>query len=209
MSVSLKTLAEAAGVSCTTVSLALRNHPRISEATRTRVQRLAVQKGYHPNPELKRLMHLLRDSRGKNTTTVLACVHDDTASPEVLSALQARAAARGYRVDLFPWTGAPVEATRLDRIFNTRAIRGVFLHTPRQAFPLHCIHVERYCLCALDDCVGSVHRVSLAGAGADWSAREAVELMDALLTHNESGLPKIPKRVVPAEIPLETLARIA
>ena len=46
-----------------TVSLALRDNPRISAATRDRIKRLAAELGYHPDPELSRLMNHLRASR--------------------------------------------------------------------------------------------------------------------------------------------------
>ena len=61
--VGLREIAAAAGVSVMTVSLALRGNPRISIATRDRIKRLADELGYHPDPELSRLMNHLRTSR--------------------------------------------------------------------------------------------------------------------------------------------------
>lgn len=61
--VGLREVAAAAKVSVMTVSLALRDNPRISAATRERVKRLAGELGYHPDPELSRLMNHLRVSR--------------------------------------------------------------------------------------------------------------------------------------------------
>lgn len=61
--VSLREVAAAAKVCVMTVSLALRDNPRISEATRARIKRLAAELGYHPDPELSRLMNHLRASR--------------------------------------------------------------------------------------------------------------------------------------------------
>jgi DNA-binding LacI/PurR family transcriptional regulator len=46
-----------------TVSLALRDNPRISSDTRERIKRLANELGYHPDPEISRLMNHLRASR--------------------------------------------------------------------------------------------------------------------------------------------------
>lgn len=48
--VSLQHIAVKAGVTKGTVSLALRNHPRISAATPVRVQAVAAELGYRPNP---------------------------------------------------------------------------------------------------------------------------------------------------------------
>ena len=51
----LKDIAIKAGVHVTTVSLALRNHQRIPEATRKRIRELAKKMGYQPDPLLRSL----------------------------------------------------------------------------------------------------------------------------------------------------------
>lgn len=56
----LRSLAALAGVSPMTVSLALRNSREVSAATRRRIQQLALERGYQPDPMLTRLMHHLR-----------------------------------------------------------------------------------------------------------------------------------------------------
>ena len=61
--VGLRDIASVAGVCTMTVSLALRGSPKISVATRDRIQSLADQMGYRPDPELSRLMLHLRSSR--------------------------------------------------------------------------------------------------------------------------------------------------
>lgn len=61
--VGLREVAAAANVCVMTVSLALRDNPRISAPTRDRVKRIAHELGYHPDPELSRLMNHLRASR--------------------------------------------------------------------------------------------------------------------------------------------------
>ena len=49
MPVTIKDIAKAAGVSHTTVSRALRDHPAISTKTVTRIKRLATKLGYVPS----------------------------------------------------------------------------------------------------------------------------------------------------------------
>jgi DNA-binding LacI/PurR family transcriptional regulator len=56
------------------VSLSLRNSPKISRATRERVQKVARELGYRPDPEISRLMQHLRTSRTSRGTTGLAIV---------------------------------------------------------------------------------------------------------------------------------------
>jgi len=50
LSPTLRSLAAEAGVSPLTVSLPLRNHPRISATTGERIQQLAELRGYTPDP---------------------------------------------------------------------------------------------------------------------------------------------------------------
>jgi LacI family transcriptional regulator/LacI family repressor for deo operon, udp, cdd, tsx, nupC, and nupG len=49
MSVSIKDIAKAAGVSPSTVSRAIHDHPRISQETKTRIRQLARELGYTPS----------------------------------------------------------------------------------------------------------------------------------------------------------------
>ena len=52
----LRDIAEKAGVSRMTVSLALRGDPRVASSTRERVRSIAKEMGYKPNPEIATLM---------------------------------------------------------------------------------------------------------------------------------------------------------
>ena len=70
--ITLRDIAKELGVSHVTVSLALRNHPRISEATRERVQKKAEQMGYHPDPMLSALSHYRLTSKEKPVQAILA-----------------------------------------------------------------------------------------------------------------------------------------
>jgi len=55
--VTMRQVATRAGVHSTTVSLALRNHPSLPVETRERLQALAKEMGYRPDPMLGALMH--------------------------------------------------------------------------------------------------------------------------------------------------------
>jgi DNA-binding LacI/PurR family transcriptional regulator len=57
-----------------TVSLSLRGSPKISAATRDRIQHLADEMGYRPDPEISRLMRHLRSSRTLQGKVGLAIV---------------------------------------------------------------------------------------------------------------------------------------
>ena len=54
--VTLADIAKRADVHVTTVSLAMRNHPRLPEETRKRIQALAEEMGYRPDPMMRALV---------------------------------------------------------------------------------------------------------------------------------------------------------
>src|SRR3954466_4889457 len=72
---SYKDIAEQAGVSLMTVSLALRNSPRISAATRARVRRIADQLGYTADPKIADMMNYLRQRRVVKSQPVIALIN--------------------------------------------------------------------------------------------------------------------------------------
>ena len=55
----MQQIGEAAGVSKSAVSLALRNDPRIPESTRQRIQTIAREMGYRRNPVVDSLLSLI------------------------------------------------------------------------------------------------------------------------------------------------------
>lgn len=59
----IRQLAEIAGVSKTTVAYALQNNPRVSSATRTRIQNLARKHGYLANNKVREYMREVRGGR--------------------------------------------------------------------------------------------------------------------------------------------------
>ena len=73
MAVRMKDVAERAGVSAATVSLALSGSPRISESTRSRVERAAREMGYLPHVGARAL-------RTASTRTI-GLVVSDVANP--------------------------------------------------------------------------------------------------------------------------------
>jgi DNA-binding LacI/PurR family transcriptional regulator len=132
----LRIIAEAAKVSPTTVSLALRNHPRISEETRQRVQAIAREYGYRPDPEVQRLMAHLRTSRSKKFQGSIyglspSEVHrKDRASQWrrlVLKGAQQRASELG-----FSWSEVGADEfrrfpQRVIRVLRARGAKGLFI----------------------------------------------------------------------------------
>jgi len=131
----MKHVAQAAGVSVMTVSLALRHAPSIPVATRARVLAAAEKLGYRRNPLVSVLMAGLRGrGTGAREAQVLAYVESfpPGASGQHVESLRrfregsALAAARhGYRLEVFRLGGSGLSEVRLERVLQARGIRGV------------------------------------------------------------------------------------
>jgi len=131
---SIKSIAEAAGVSIATVSLALRNHPRISAATVERVQRAAEKLGYRPNPLVTALMaHVRNTSRSEAGATLAFLNAFPEKNPQKISpafsryyrGVADRASELGFAVDTFWTKESAMTARRLSNILLARGITGV------------------------------------------------------------------------------------
>lgn len=131
-------VARRAGVNCSTVSLALRDHPRISAARRRQIQRLAAEMGYRPNPLVSALMtSRRRGGRAAEHGSVLCYLtsgegRDDWRSftPQFEPAAAARAKTLGYRLEPF-WLCEPGRRPeRLAQILLSRGIFGVLVAPP-------------------------------------------------------------------------------
>ncbi len=131
-------VARRAGVNCSTVSLALRDHPRISVARRRQIQRLAAEMGYRPNPLVSALMtSRRRGGRSAEHGSVLCYLTSGESwddwrgfTPQFQPAAAARAKALGYRLEPF-WLFEPGQRPeRLAQILLSRGIFGVLVAPP-------------------------------------------------------------------------------
>jgi DNA-binding LacI/PurR family transcriptional regulator len=127
--ISLRAIAEAAGVSVMTVSYALRDNPEVSPRQRKRIQRLAEKLGYRPDPLLTHLMQHLRSQRTLKSAPNLAVLTTLDAGfvRRLLDGALARAERLGYhvdRVDLKPFLRHPGSLTRT---LLARGVPGVLL----------------------------------------------------------------------------------
>lgn len=128
-------IAEKLGVSHATVSLALRNHPSISEKRREQVRKMAKQMGYAPDPHLAALAAYRRTNAPTRIQSAIAWINH-WEQPEQLRKLRefdlywrgAAAAAKrfGYNLEEICW--APdYSARRFEQILLARGIRGVLI----------------------------------------------------------------------------------
>jgi len=127
--VSLKDIAKRAGLSTATVSLALRNEGTTSSKTRERVQHIAKEMGYRPNPLLASLA--ARQFRSPESVGQLPLVFLSTeprnASAETLYASTREIALEmGYSIDLIH-PGSFSSAENLSRTLYNRGGGGIIL----------------------------------------------------------------------------------
>lgn len=140
-------LGRSLGISHTTVSMALGNHPRISEKTRRRVWAAAEKAGYRPSALVSALMSRIRQGKPASTRgEVLAFLsaypraEDWERLPNTAEGFlgaSRQALALGYRVEHF-WLGEKAEkAAHVSRVLRARAVRGAFMVSiPEDASPL-------------------------------------------------------------------------
>jgi DNA-binding LacI/PurR family transcriptional regulator len=137
----MTTLADIAaklGCSTATVSLALRNDRRVADKTRARVQEVARELGYVPNPSLAALAVRRWGRAPQSNESLIAVVlvgieasrrqlgRNYFGEPEMIATVKARAARLGYAVEMHRLEDYRSPET-LRRILMARGIRGVLL----------------------------------------------------------------------------------
>lgn len=145
----MRDLAESLGISVSTVSLALRNDPRIAVKTRHRVQQAARKVGYRLNPTLTHLMSNVRQAKRAHYRETLAFLNPEV-SPRHFSEVGVeyqrhiwkgafdRAESLGYALANF-WLAEPgMSGRRMSAILKARGIRGLLV----PPLPRECGHLS-------------------------------------------------------------------
>ena len=134
--VTLKDIAEKAGVSVMTVSRVLRNAGACSEETRQRVEKVAQELGYRPNPLVSALMsYRSRGLRAKSYSTLAFVTsfpskngwRETKIYNEFFEGASRSADRHGFRLEEF-WLREPgMTAERLSRILYHRNVPGMLI----------------------------------------------------------------------------------
>jgi DNA-binding LacI/PurR family transcriptional regulator len=140
----IRSLAAEAGVSVATVSFALRGSREVSPETQARIQRLANERGYRPDPHVSKLMNHLR-SRAPSRATANICGlgqpwHDMPARNDyyiagLLAGLRGSAESLGYSFSTLNLDDYP-EKGKLQRALVTRGIEGILILPMRKSADL-------------------------------------------------------------------------
>lgn len=131
-------MAQEAGVSRMTVSLALRGHAKISEATKQKVREAAKTVGYVPNPHISALGAHIRSAKQKALTASLAYLcHKEIRSEDILRKVTPsfeeefflgsarRARSLGFALDRIQVDAKEAKSGRLNDILISRGIMGL------------------------------------------------------------------------------------
>lgn len=141
----MQDIADAAGVSRMTVSLALRRHPSIPAATVARIDHLAVKLGYRPNPMVSSLMAQMRRTHKRKAVVTIAYITEgrtwrqNPTLSRYFEGAQQRADELGFELTLFDLAKEPLSDDRLNQILWTRNIQGVIIapHFEREVIKLN------------------------------------------------------------------------
>lgn len=125
-----------------TVSRALGNRLRVSDKTRRRIQAIAAQVGYRPDPELSKLMHHLRGRKRPSFKSVICGLTTRLAgakepySDAVVAGARAQAESRGYGFMLQHVSVEPRDCVGLQRMLRSRGVQGLLLLPQHQPVDL-------------------------------------------------------------------------
>lgn len=134
--ITMAEVANAAKVHQTTVSLALRNDPRLPKATRLRIRQLAEEMGYRPDPMLSALNFYRSSKDTAKTQPSIAFIMRSRASrppahffsdEQFVTGARRACERMGYRLVPFQIDSSPTEGPRINRVLRSRGIHGVIV----------------------------------------------------------------------------------
>lgn len=134
-SVSMRDLAEIAGVSVMTVSRALKNNPKISEGTRASIQKLAKEKGYRVNPLVSAQMASIKArklSKYQATIGLILNTPDEgvwVGVKRVINGVKKACDDMDFAYDVFDLANEELSPRTLERILRSRGILAL-IETP-------------------------------------------------------------------------------
>jgi LacI family transcriptional regulator len=130
----LKSIAEAAGVSMMTVSRVLNGSPKVAKPTRRRIEKLIRKTGYRPDADLLRLMARVRMGKRRIIKATIAVVRDSLGNNHYhyvpIEAIASRAQKQGYQVEEFFLGRNRLTAERLRGILQARGIEALIASPP-------------------------------------------------------------------------------
>lgn len=134
--VTLRDIAKAAKVHYSTVSLALRDHPRISKEIRQKVKQIADKMGYQPDPALSALNAYRKTKLPVHYQSTIAWIdnwqgyhrlRDQPTFEEYYQGASNRARQLGYELEEFRMEEYGASPQRVSKMLQSRGIKGLLL----------------------------------------------------------------------------------
>ncbi|MGE9293929.1 MAG: LacI family DNA-binding transcriptional regulator [Puniceicoccales bacterium] len=178
--VTIRQIASHVGLHYSTVSLALRDSPKIAEETRHRVKLAAQELGYRVNPMFSALSSYRRKQRPASFQSTIAVLSDDfnryklppnnpwsknvyDINQQALECMTRRAASRGFKIDLFDVSSNGYSPSALRRILISRGIEHVILLPFQEVISILPVDLSGFAVVAIGYTVESpnFHRVAI------------------------------------------------
>ncbi|MEM6822574.1 MAG: LacI family DNA-binding transcriptional regulator [Verrucomicrobiota bacterium] len=131
----IQDIANAAGVAVSTVSKAMHNRPGVNPKLKEKIQKIAKELGYRPNPFAQSLVFRRKGDKSAFHGTLACLLGHEQANPlpiiphyrTIAQGIKAHAQDLGFNVEFF-WVYEPhMTGKRLDQIIRARGIPGVIL----------------------------------------------------------------------------------
>jgi DNA-binding LacI/PurR family transcriptional regulator len=132
----IKDVAERAGVSPSTVSRVISNHPRISEKTKRLVREAMEELGYHPNVLARSLAKKSSEAIGVLIPSTTEEFFMNPFFPELLRGISEVAKREGYDILLSTSDSGKEDVSSLTRMIHGKRVDGVLLLSSRMQDPL-------------------------------------------------------------------------
>jgi len=134
--VTIKDIAKLAGVSPSTVSRVVSNHPRISAETSRKVKKIMEELGYHPNVMAKSLVSKTTHTIGIMLPRPAEELFRNDFFGELLRGIVTQSTRMGYDVLLTTATTEQDELGAISRLVRGRRVDGIVLLSSRRDDPL-------------------------------------------------------------------------
>ena len=168
----IESIAKKAGVAKSTVSLALRNSPKLLEETRVKIQGIAQDLGYKPNPLVSAQMAHIRNTKTPKSVATIGFLntwydeaHKKRIKWEVMGrfhrGVKERTEALGFRFEPLEFDMAVYSRKRIEQILESRNIDGLVLSPLKHATAEFEIDWAPYALVSIGyfASYGNIHRV--------------------------------------------------
>ena len=132
----IKDVAARAGVSPSTVSRVISNHPRISEKTKREVRAAMEELGYHPNFLARSLAKKSSEAIGVHIPSTTEEFFMNPFFPELLRGISEVAKSEGYDLLLSTSDSGKEDVRSLTRMIHGKRVDGVLLLSTRMHDPL-------------------------------------------------------------------------